>query len=179
MEQITFCKKSKTNNKIIAISLAAFFFLMANAAQAICPVCTIAVGAGVGFSRYLGIDDTITGLWIGGLTVSMILWTINWLDKKNIHFKGRKIVTTLSYYLLMVVPLYFMNFMGHPLNKIWGVDKLLLGIIAGSAAFFGANAWYDQLKAKNNGHAYFPFQKVAMPVGALLTLSLIFYFLTR
>ncbi len=52
--------------KTLALSLATFLFLGANSAQAICPICTIAVGAGVGFSRYLGIDDTIAGLWIGG-----------------------------------------------------------------------------------------------------------------
>ncbi|MBU2028952.1 hypothetical protein KJ761_03645, partial [Patescibacteria group bacterium] len=92
--------KHKTFN--ITIFLAVFSFLWAGSVQAICPVCTIAVGAGVGFTRYLGIDDTISGLWIGGLTVSIIMWTINWLNKKNIHFKGRKIITTLGYYLLIV-----------------------------------------------------------------------------
>jgi len=165
--------------KTLALSLATFLFLGANSAQAICPICTIAVGAGVGFSRYLGIDDTIAGLWIGGLTVSMIMWTINWLNKKNIHFKGRKIITTLGYYLLIVIPLYWIGIMGHPLNILWGVDKILLGTIIGSLGFLGAGLWYYRLKAKNGGHAYFPFQKVAMPVGTLLILSLIFYFLTR
>lgn len=169
--------KHKTFN--ITIFLAVFSFLWAGSVQAICPVCTIAVGAGVGFTRYLGIDDTISGLWIGGLTVSIIMWTINWLNKKNIHFKGRKIITTLGYYLLIVVPLFWTGIMGHPLNTLWGMDKLLLGTIIGSLGFLGAGLWYYQLKAKNAGHSYFPFQKVAMPVGALLILSLIFYFLTR
>ena len=169
----------KTNNKIVTILFAVFSFLFAFSAQAICPVCTIAVGAGVGFSRYLGIDDTISGIWIGGLVVSMIMWTINWLDKKNIHFKGRKIIITLGYYLLIVVPLYWTGIMGHPLNIMWGMDKLLLGIIVGSLGFFLVGIWYYDLKAKNEGHAYFPFQKVVMPVGTLLILSLIFYFLTR
>lgn len=172
-------KGLKINNKIAVMFLAVFSFLWAGSAQAICPVCTLAVGAGVGLSRYLGIDDTITGLWVGGLVVSMIMWTINWLNKKNIHFKGRKIITTLSYYLLIVVPLYWTGILGHPLNTLWGVDKLLLGIIIGSLGFLGAGLGYYRLKAKNDGHAYFPFQKVAMPVGTLLILSLIFYFLTR
>jgi hypothetical protein len=169
--------KHKTLN--IAIFLTFLSFLWTGSAQAICPVCTIAVGAGVGFSRYLGIDDTVSGLWVGGLVVSMIMWTINWLDKKNIHFKGRKIITTLAYYLLIVVPLYWTGIMGHPLNTLWGMDKLLVGIIIGSLGFLGAGLWYYQLKAQNEGHAHFPFQKVAMPIGTLLVLSFIFYFLTR
>lgn len=162
----------------IFIFLTIFSFLWTSAAQAICPVCTIAVGAGVGFSRYLGIDDTISGLWIGGLTVSVIIWTINWLDKKNIHFKGRKIIIIMGYYALIIVPLYFMKNVWHPLNTLWGINKLLLGIILGGIFFLGGVKYYDYLKKKNEGRAHFPFQKVAMPVGTLLVLSLIFYFLT-
>ncbi|PIP26614.1 MAG: hypothetical protein COS71_02160 [Candidatus Moranbacteria bacterium CG06_land_8_20_14_3_00_40_12] len=169
----------KINNKIIAVSLAVFAFFRAGSVQAFCPVCTLAVGAGVGLSRYLGIDDTISGLWIGGLTVSMIMWTLNWLDKKNIHFKGQKIITILSFYLLIVAPLYWTGILGHPLNMLWGMDRLLLGILAGSLVFWGTGWWYFRLKARNEGRAHFPFQKVAMPVGALLIFSLIFYFLIR
>ena len=148
-------------------------------AQAVCPVCTVAVGAGLGLSRWLGIDDTITGIWIGGLTVSLIGWTINWLNKKNIVFYGRKIAITLGYYALIIGPLYYQEIIGHELNKLWGVDKLILGVITGSLGFLSFALWYEKLKQKNNGHAYFPLQKVAMPVGILAILSLIFYFLTK
>ena len=170
----------KNTSKVLGfLTVAGTFFLVPKPVLAVCPVCTIAVGAGVGFSRYLGIDDTISGLWIGGLTVSMIIWTINWLDKKNIHFKGRKILTTVGYYALIVVPLYFMKNIWHPLNTLWGINKLLLGIILGGIFFFGGVKYYDYLKEKNGGKAYFPFQKVVMPVSSLLILSLIFYFLTK
>jgi hypothetical protein len=154
--------------------------LYAALVQAICPLCTIAVSVGIGFSKWLGIDDTITGLWIGGLTVSLIAWTINWLNNKNTHFKGRKILVTLLYYLIIVGPLFYpLHIIGHPLNKLWGMDKLLLGIIIGSISFFVANIWYILLKKRNQGHAYFPLQKVIMPVGLLLILSMVFYFITR
>ena len=151
-------------------------------ALAVCPICTVAVGAGVGLSRWLGIDDSITGLWVGGLTVSMITWTISWLDKKNIRFKGRIIAIILGYYLLIVVPLYFMGIMGNPINTIcaYGMaDKLLLGIVAGSIAFWFGASWYYYLKEKNQGRAYFPFQKVVMPIAPLILLSIIFYLLTK
>lgn len=143
-------------------------------AQAVCPVCTIAVGAGVGLSRWLGIDDTITGLWIGGLIVSLIIWTINWLDKKNIRFFGRKVLITLAYYLLIILPLYYSKIMGHAFNKIWGIDKLLFGIIIGSIAFLLGAVAYRQIK-KTRGQAHFHFQKVLMPIAPLLILSIIFY----
>jgi len=157
-------------------------FTFAKEVLAVCPLCTVVVGVGVGLSRWLGIDDSITGLWIGGLTVSLISWTISWLDKKNIHFKGRVVLTILGYYLLIIVPLYFSGIMGHPLNTLCAcgvVDKLLIGIITGSVAFYFGASWYYYLKEKNKGRAYFPFQKVVMPVAPLIILTMIFYFLTK
>lgn len=152
--------------------------LIPTSAQAVCPVCTIAVAGGVGFSRWLGIDDTITGLWIGGLIVSFIFWTINWLNKKNIRFFGRKIIITVAYYLLTILPLYYTNIMGHHLNKIWGIDKLLFGITIGSIAFLAGALTYQKVKEKR-GKAHFHFQKVLMPIAPLIILSLVFYFLMK
>ena len=162
---------------IAATFVSALLFI--KTASAICPLCTIAVGAGVGLAEWLGIDDTITGLWVGGLIVSLIMWTIHWLDKKNIKFKGRKILVTLAYYLIVIAPLYPLGIMGHPLNKLWGIDKLLLGIILGSIFFFIGGLWYLILKKRNDEHAYFPFQKVIMPIAPLIILSIVFYFITR
>ncbi len=169
----------KTNKTMIAFIIITAPFLFVCSAQAVCPICTVAVGAGVGLSRWLGIDDTITGLWIGGLTVSIIMWTIDWLDRKNIYFRERKTIIAVVYYLLIVAPLYWMDIVGHPFNKIWGIDKLLLGIVFGSIVFWFGAGWYSYLKEKNNGHAHFPFQKVVMPVSPLIILSFIFYFLTK
>lgn len=169
----------KVNKKILSLLITIISFLIASSVKAVCPVCTVAVAAGVGFSRWIGIDDTITGLWIGGLIVSMIMWTVSWLDKKKINFRGINTITTLGYYILVIAPLYWMDIIGHPFNKIWGMDKLILGIIFGSITFFVGGIWYYRLKAKNNGHAYFPFQKVVMPVSPLIILSIVFYFLTK
>jgi len=163
---------------IFILAFTANLFLI-NTVSAVCPVCTIAVGAGVGFSRWLGIDDMISGLWIGGLTVSLIMWTIEWLNKKNIKFKGKNLLTFILYYLLIVMPLFYFDIMGHPLNKVWGVDKLLLGIIFGSVFFYLGSFYYEYLKKKNNDKAYFPYQKVVMPVSSILILSIIFYFITK
>jgi len=159
--------------------LFAILFVFPERAFAFCPVCTIAVGAGVGLARYLKVDDTISGVWIGALTVSMIMWTINWLDSKNIKFLGRKMITTIVYYVLIVVPLFYTGIMGHPLNRIWGIDKLLVGIIFGSIFFFIFGLGYQYLKKRNDNKAYFPFQKVAMPISPLIVLSIIFYFITK
>lgn len=165
--------------RILLLILGVVIFFPVTVAQAFCPVCTVAVGAGLGLSRWIGIDDTIAGLWIGGLTVSLIAWTIDWLNRKNIKFYGRKILIIALYYGLIVVPLFWTGVIGHPLNKMWGVDKLLLGIILGTVFFLAAGMSYQLLKKKNGGKAHFPLQKVVMPVGTIIVLSLIFYFLTK
>lgn len=166
-------------NKFLFLILSAVFFFKATAALAVCPVCTIAVGAGVGLAQWLGIDDTISGVWIGGLTVSMIMWTINWLKKKNWVFKGYKMVIWLAYYLLIVAPLYFTGLIGHPYNKIWGMDKIVLGVVLGSLGFVGSVNLYEFLKKKNHNRAHFPFEKIVITLLILFILSFIFYFLTR
>jgi glucan phosphoethanolaminetransferase (alkaline phosphatase superfamily) len=149
--------------------------LINNSALAVCPVCTIAVCVGVGLSRWLGIDDLISGVWIGGLTVSIIFWALDWLNKKQIRFKLRWIVVSFIFYMLVVLPLFFTGIMGHPLNKFLGIDKLLFGIAAGSLAFLLSVFAHKFLKKKNQGKSYFSYQKVILPVLFLIIISLIFY----
>jgi len=174
----------KNSVKKLFLYFAAVFGLslvFAEKALAVCPICTVAVGVGVGLSRWLGIDDTITGLWVGGLIVSMITWTESWLEKKSIRFKGRTIATILGYYLLIIIPFFYSGIIMNPLQTLCacGLDKLLLGIIIGSFGFWFGASWYYYLKEKNQGRAYFPFQKVVMPISPLIILSIIFYFLTK
>lgn len=160
--------------KFLFFGFLTTFLLIPQFSQAVCPVCTIAVGAGVGLCRYLGIDDLISGTWIGGLIVSLIFWTIDWLNKKKIRFLFRKILISTFFYFVIIVPLYWLGIMGHPENKFFGIDKLLFGILTGSPAFL-LGAWFDNfLKKKNQGKSFFPFQKVVLPILFLFILSLIF-----
>lgn len=147
--------------------------------EAFCPVCVVAVGAGLELSHYLGIDDTITGLWVGALLIGLSAWTIEWLGKKKINFRGKKTVVYLTYYALTIIPLYYAGLIGQYGHTFWGTDKLLLGIIFGSVVFFLGGMLNLRLKKQNGGKAYLPFQKVIIPVGLLLILSIIFYFLIK
>lgn len=168
-----------TKNKLLFSVVTAVGFLAAKPALAVCPICTIAVGAGVGLSRWLGVDDTVSGLWVGGLIMSMSLWTINWLNKKNIRFYGRKILILAAFYFLTIAPLYWSGIAGHPFNTLWGVDKLLLGIIIGSIWFLASARLYVYLKKKNNDKAHFPMEKVVLGLAPLAVLSFVFYLITR
>ena len=164
---------------LTAISSLALF--SAQKALAICPVCTVAVGAGIGLSRWFGIDDAITGLWLGGFLLSISLWTIDWLNKKNIRFIFKRFFVILAYYLFAIVPLYYAKIIANPFAFICSCasDKLLLGTIEGTAVFFFAVKLYEFLKERNNGHAHFPYEKVAFPVAFLLIFTILFYLLTK
>ena len=171
-------------NKIIILVVVLLSLAIAPSALAVCPVCTVAVTACVGLSRYLGVDDLISGVWIGAALMSVSLWTVNWLRKKNINFKYSKIILLLGsvilYYALALIPMFWTGFIGHPYNQYWwGMDKLVIGIIAGSIVFFLSAVLYGFLKKKHGDKPYFPFQKVVQPIVLLAILSGIFYYLLQ
>jgi len=165
--------------KILSLLTVFSLFFLAKPVAAFCPVCAVAVGAGLGLSRWLKIDDAVSGVWVGGFIVALIGWTINWMNTKNWKFYGRKILIVVLYYGLTLWPLYIGGIIGHPYNTLWGYDKLLVGTFFGSIVFLTMGVWYNYLKKNNNGHAYFPMQKVVMPVSGILITSLIFQFLTK
>jgi hypothetical protein len=160
------------NKKILFLLLLIF---LPNFVLAFCPVCTVAVGAGVGLCRYLGIDDLISGSWIGGFLMSLSLWTIEFLNKKKIKFLFRKPLVLFFWYAITIFPLYFLGIMGHPENKFLGIDKLLFGIISGSIVFLISFFFNNFLLKRNQGKVYFKFQKVVIPILFLILLSLIFW----
>jgi len=173
--------------KTFTIIAVAGGLLTSQLVLAVCPVCTIAVAGGVEFSRWLGVDDSITGAWIGGLIISMSLWLVNWLRGKKINFRGLSAgqagltaASLVLFYGATLLSLYWMKLIWvENCQKLWGYDKLLVGIVFGSLAFVigaGLNAY---LKKSNLGKAYFPFQKVVLPVGFLIIVSLVFHFITK
>lgn len=168
--------------KILGLTLTSLgFLLLPSPTYAVCPVCTVAVGAGLGISRTLGIDDTVTSIWIGGLILSSSFWMVDWMEKKfkaKTKFKYLTPITTLAFYLLVLVPLYFTKVVGYPLNTLWGIDKILVGTFFGSVAFL-AGLYLDKKVREVRGKQLFNFQKVVFPVSTLVIFSLLFYFLTK
>ena len=165
------------------ILLGLFSAIMtAGAAHAFCPVCTVAVGAGLEGARILGVSDVITGLWAGGLMLSLAAWTENYMRKHGITSWVLILLNYIVYYGLLAL-VYFVP-AGHPTLRfgattMWGVDQFLLGVVVGSTVFWLAGKWYERIKANNGGHAWFPFQKVVWPLGALAIVTLIFWFIVE
>ena len=165
--------------KILLVSLAGFAVFGVLPAKAMCPVCVVAVGAGLGLSRWFGVSDLVSGVWVGGLLMSMTMWTINWMKAKKVKFQFAKIIVFAAWYGMTIIPLYMTGVMGHPYNIFGGVDKLLFGIVVGTLAFYGGAKWYMALKKKNNGKPHFRFEKIAITMGALVAASLVLWLLGR
>lgn len=160
------------------IALLAFFF-MTSQAQAVCPICTVAVAGGLGISRWLGIDDAVTGVWIGGLVLSSAFWLSDFISKKNWKIPYPDLVSIVLFYLLVIPPLYWANYIGLPNNSLWGVDKVLLGTILGSVAFLSGMGIDKGLRKINDGKQFVYFQKVIMPVFMLTLISFGLFLITK
>lgn len=148
-------------------------------AQVVCQVCTVAVVAGLGLSRYLGIDDTVSGIWFGGFIVTAGMWLAYWLRSKHFKIPFLYPLVLGGMFIFTVAPMFFMNLFGHPNNKLWGIDKLMLGLGLGAILFVKALILDKLLRSYHAGKVYVPYQKVILPVGFLLISSLIFYLITR
>ena len=161
--------------KIIFLVLSLFILLTsAPPAYAQCPACLVTIGGSVLLSRYLGIDDLIIGIWVGGFIISFGLWTAKFI-KKN-YIKGQKWIITTVLWITTVWSLKLAKFIGNPTCKIHGHDKLLTGIEVGTVVFlmaYGLDLLLRKYNKKNPGKAMFPYQKVILPVVLLLIATLI------
>ena len=165
--------------KILSYIAAVLILFLPTATFAICPVCTVAIAGGVGLSRWLRVDDTITGLWIGGFLISLTFWTLNWLSKKKIQFFGRNFLVAAIFYIAAIYPLFYSDIIGHPQNQIWGLDKLIVGTIFGTIVTLLTILTYPTIKKINHGRPFFPFQKVVIPIVFLGIMSLVFFLITK
>lgn len=137
-----------------------------------CPVCTVGVVAGLGLSRWLKIDDAISGLWIGALILALAIWFWRWFYQK----KAQKSFSAL---LLLVVAFWLLTFL--PLNyagiledcrPLWGMNRLILSSIIGVLVALLGILLDKDIRAGKKGKAAFPYQKVVLPLTLLLLASL-------
>ena len=143
-------------------------------AMAVCPVCTVAVGAGLEGARLLGVDDVITGIWAGALILSLFFWTVGWLKKRNVKGVFLQIIAPFILYYGLLAGVYLMPGINFGERTMFGIDKFLLGILVGTFAFYLGSRWYIRIKRKNGGHANFAFQKVFIPLSFLLVATAVF-----
>ncbi|MBR1825965.1 MAG: hypothetical protein IJ770_05200 [Alphaproteobacteria bacterium] len=133
-----------------------------------CAVCTVAVAAGLEIARKLGVDDGVIAIWAGALLTLIGYWTILWFDKKGWQFKGRNaILMLLSFSMIFAVYWKDLVYTPKPI-LIFYLDPFLFCGIVGALLLIYSSVFYQWMKKKNGGHAHFPFEKVVLPVVALI-----------
>ena len=140
-----------------------------------CPICIVTVGGGMLIAKKLGVDDLLVSVWISALNVAISFWLAT--KFKNKFLKNGHIVTAI---LLASTLIYFQisGQLGHPGNRLLGIDKIVFGQILGTLSMMVANHSYQAIK-KKLGRTPFPYAKVVFPFGTVLAVSLIFKFLFR
>jgi hypothetical protein len=162
---------------VLSILHSTFYILLPPISHAVCPICTVAVIGGLGLSRYLGIDDAVSGIWIGGLIISSAFWFADWIQKKKpiLHTAYYILLSVTLMVLFVFIPLHYSGITGHPFNKILGIDKLIFGSIVGAITFL-LGVFADKKVREVKGHQLFIYQKVVFPISALVISSLLMYF---
>ena len=134
-------------------------------AQACTTLCPVILGASLTLARYFGVKNEVVGVLGGALMAIVGYILIRIFDKRVWHFAGRD-------FLLMAIALGSIGFiyMGHleykpALHwKLLYIDSFLLAAICGATAHILGVNLYAWMKAKNGGHAHFPFEKVLVPL---------------
>lgn len=176
---------------LLSILVLSSFLVLIPLVSAHCPLCTAGAVVGVGTARYLGVDDSIVGVFLGAFIVSTALWFNKWLSKKRVNLPMQEFFLVVISFLLLAVPLYtggvITNFdmvKSMPEHHsmlglgIYGIDKLSFGMIIGSLAVWMTFSFSDFIK-KKRGRVLWPFQGVSFMFITLAVLSLIFWLITR
>lgn len=137
-----------------------------------CPICTIAIGAGVGVAESLGVPSVVVGIWAGALLTLLGYWMIKFFDKRGWKFWGRDVLL-IGVSVAMIGFAYVGDLQYRP-QEIWSViylDPILFGALLGMVVLIVVEKLYEWMKRKNGGHAHFPFERVVLPVVALALVS--------
>lgn len=174
--------------KIFLVLLALFvihYSLFPREALAHCPLCVGGAVIGLSLTRFLGIDDAISGVWLAALLGATSFWTEGMILKKfNLPFLRPLLyififgLTIWSVYALndwSISKLKFFLINEHAGN-IFGVDKLTFGIISGGVLFYLVDA-LDDFLIKRNGKVHFPYQRIVVSLGSMFIASLGLYIL--
>lgn len=171
-------KNIKSHFIFLAAGLSSVLFFLPIKALAFCPMCVVATGAFLGIFRWLGVDDTIIGLWLGGFILSISMVFNNFLIKKGKKKRFQFFLILLVFYGLAILFLYQFGDLS-PYNKIFGIDKIVFGIILGSLLLLFTPYLDRFLRRRNQGKIFISHQKVLVAVVLLIIFSFILYFILK
>lgn len=162
-------------NKLFPALLTMLLIPASALANPACAVCTVAIGASLSLARKLGVEDAVVGLWAGALLCLLGYWTIALFERKKWNFPGRDALLILA--SVGMIGFIYVSDVAYAPVVIWHIfylDPILFSAAAGMFIYIYSQKFYQWIKARNGGHAHFPFEKVVLPVALLTATS--FYF---
>lgn len=153
------------------------YSLFAREALAHCPLCVAGAGVGLTLSRWIGLDDSITGLWIGAFLGAMSLWTYTSIERKikKAHLIWLKPAIYILVFASTIWSFYRFNLVIR-MEKMFGLDKLIFGMVASGVVFYLVDE-INNLIIRLKGKVFFPYQRMIVDLGSILLLSLLDYYL--
>ena len=164
-------------NISITTVIGLIYFGLPKAVYAHCPLCVAGAAAGITLTRWVGVDDSITGIWVGAFLGAISFWTQKSLgQRKKVFF--HPFVGFFLYILVFVSTLWsFYKFnvvVKH--GDIFGIHKLTFGIILGGGVFYLVDKLNKYL-VKPDGKVFFPYQRMVVSLGSMVILSIFVYIL--
>lgn len=165
--------------------LAVILFSQVKIASAMCPLCVAGAAIGLSVARYYGLDDTVTGIWLGALAVSTALW-VNSMIRSRMRKAKMKPVPFQDVIMFVIVvaatiiPFYsagFFNGMKGMSDTIYGINRLVGGAVIGGVITLAGPPLSNFIKRKRN--SVFPYQTIILTLGLLAILSLLLWYVTK
>ena len=152
-------------------------FVTPQLALAHCPLCVAGAAGGLTLTRIVGIDDSISGVWIGALIGSMSFWSEKIIYKK-IKILPLSILRLIMYFVFFTLTIasFYQFKLVIRMGDIFGFDKLTFGIVSGGILFYLVDLVDDYI-IKKNSKVFFPYQRVVVSLGSMLVLSIAIYIL--
>ncbi|OGM19354.1 hypothetical protein A2955_03550 [Candidatus Woesebacteria bacterium RIFCSPLOWO2_01_FULL_37_19] len=153
-----------------------------------CPLCVAGAAAGVTLTRWVGVDDSITGVWIGALLGSASFWTysavlrrlplLSSFRRNRVLKYTENVLKPIIYLLVFALTIWsFYKFqLVIRMSQIMGLDKLTFGILTGGVVFYLVDIANKYL-VKKDGRVFFPYQRMALSLGSVVFLSVSIYIL--
>ena len=171
-------QKCRSKPGIFLITLVSLFILhyslFVRVSLAHCPLCVAGAGAGLSLSRVLGIDDSISGVWMAAFLGAMSFWINNSLKKKYIPFQ--EFVIYVGIFATTLLSFYRFGLINEHNGLIGNLPKLTFGMLVGGVVFYAVDKVNILIK-KRKGKVLFPYQPIAFSLGSMLLLSMGIYIL--
>ena len=167
-------KSSRIRVGFSLLALAVSRLVFAPIASAHCPLCVAGAGVGLSLSRLLGIDDSITGVWLAAFLGAVSFWSESLIKRRELRPKLRPFIY-IAVFAATIWSFYKFNLVIR-MGQLFGLDKLTFGMILGGAAFYLIDV-VDDFVIKRKGKVFFPYQRIIVTLGGMLALSLGVYIL--